>query len=441
MSKESKIGLDKNLIFRESFSDAVSVAQNIYSHGNLSSTGLKFSNGVCSFNGVDGVNSNSISYVTRTARMYRIVCTINAIKNSVIFSHDTVSTNARGLSINTSQLYFQYGSVTTLTGFVLSANVKYDIILLQSTDFYDRVYVNGVQVYQQYAGNYFKEKPATLTIGKQLPVSATQSSTLNIELFEIYNRALSASEIKNLYQGTTYIQPKTLPLLLDFDSTSGVCVDRTGLNTLTPTNVSIQKVGKTFSAYFNNNGTISIPHHNRFNNHAYGISVWFKPVTTKGSGVAPGYQDIISKNYGATWALPYVTFRLYFDTNNKFNIHFSKDSTSYYIATIAPVMKYNVFTNFIVVILTDRIYIYVNGILISLFTSVNIYGTGHSGEVVPIDLSNAPYSIYPINIGVNSILGTPLRGNVPKVQIFQGIPSNPDQFASQLYSSQKQNFL
>jgi len=78
----------------------------------------------------------------------------------------------------------------------------------------------------------------------------------DLELFEIYEGTLTDSEIKNLYDNDWNKEFISSNLLLDYDSTNGYITDRTGKNTLTPTDVSIKKTGSYYSADFN--GTTSL---------------------------------------------------------------------------------------------------------------------------------------------------------------------------------------
>lgn len=73
----------------------------------------------------------------------------------------------------------------------------------------------------------------------------------DIELLEIYQGTLTYSEIKNLYDNDWNKEFISSNLLLDYDSTNGYITDRTGKNTLTPTNVTIKKTGIYYGSEFN----------------------------------------------------------------------------------------------------------------------------------------------------------------------------------------------
>jgi hypothetical protein len=93
-----------------------------------------------------------------------------------------------------------------------------------------------------------------LTIGKRT-APFTSCFIGDLELFEIYQGTLTASEVKNLYDNDWNKDFISSNLLLDYDSTNGYITDRTGKNTLTATDVSIKKTGSYYSAEFN--GTTS----------------------------------------------------------------------------------------------------------------------------------------------------------------------------------------
>jgi hypothetical protein len=92
-----------------------------------------------------------------------------------------------------------------------------------------------------------------LTMGAR--TSGIRLLTKDLELFEIYQGTLTASEVKNLYDNDWNKDFISSNLLLDYDSTNGYITDRTGKNTLTATDVSIKKTGSYYSAEFN--GTTS----------------------------------------------------------------------------------------------------------------------------------------------------------------------------------------
>jgi len=73
----------------------------------------------------------------------------------------------------------------------------------------------------------------------------------DVDLVEIYEGTLTASEVKNLYDNDWNKELISSNLLLDYDSTNGYITDRTGKNTLTATDVSIKKTGGFYSSEFN----------------------------------------------------------------------------------------------------------------------------------------------------------------------------------------------
>ena len=85
----------------------------------------------------------------------------------------------------------------------------------------------------------------TITLGK---VSTSYLSG-SVNDFNLFTRALSASEIKNLYNGVAH-KDLTLTPLINFNSTAGKIIDLRG-NTITNTSTTIKRAGSIFSADFN----------------------------------------------------------------------------------------------------------------------------------------------------------------------------------------------
>lgn len=85
----------------------------------------------------------------------------------------------------------------------------------------------------------------TITLGK------VSTSYLNgsVNEFDLGNRALSASEVKNLYDGT-WNKDLTLTPLISFDSRQGTLTDKTG-KTIINTSTTVKRAGSIFSANFN----------------------------------------------------------------------------------------------------------------------------------------------------------------------------------------------
>jgi hypothetical protein len=248
-----------------------------------------------------------------------------------------------------------------------------------------------------------------------LKILGSNTGVIKYSLVEIYNRALSASEIKLLYQQRLYTQPIELPLLLDFDSTQGILVDRTGRNTLTATNVIIQQIGKVKSAYFNGTSSdIQIPSTFLESNNIV-VNTWTKNRSTTLQ------QCIAAIQLGSD-----MLWEVFFYFNGAASLRYNYNNTNAVLLGGGGIITKGIFMN-IICVLSNNMFpkIYINGILMA--TGASIYIANYSNH-------NKLY------IG-NHPIGGRFKGYIPKIQIFSGVPSNSDLFAAQLFSSQKNLFL
>lgn len=221
-------------VFRETFRDEQSVRRN---GGNP--TNVTFANGVGSFNGVN----SKINYKLPLNGTYsvRIRCNPTSfVANRYLF--DARGSDASGvgrffISVNT-------GLVNTSSG-----TVYVNGIVTKSTIFSNNneIVIAGIDLIEGSGLN-------RSLIG--LNQSNGDGLLGTIDLVEIYQGTLTASEVANLYNNTWNTEHSPTNVLLDYDSTQGTIKDRTGKNTLTPTDVSIKKIGQSYSADFN--GTTSI---------------------------------------------------------------------------------------------------------------------------------------------------------------------------------------
>lgn len=413
MSYESTQGFDKNLIFRETFNSAMTVQNNAYSKGSISATGIKFDNGIANFSTVNAsiVYRKSGTFFPTNFSL-RFIISFSKI-NVTSGSYGIITTSASGLGrislvVKSSTLYLDtWGSASPANVIIInniSLNTQYEVIL-STVGSTVNIYVNGNLISTYSLGNRISSN-ASLTISSSSVTSTL--SLFSLQLLEVYNKAFTASEVNLLFQGQIYVDPAKignnnygLPLLLDFDSTRGIIEDRTGKNTLTATNVSIQKIGKVYSAYFKTNVGININSPVINNTGNFIINTWIKVLN---------YKNTVDFIYAGN-------FFVYAQGNGTIAVVFDGTTVS---ATIIPYTS-KLF-NYIMVIKENSYAVYVNGYNIRSFTSCT-----------RLPVSNL-FLGYP-NGAYNS-----LKGYIPKVQVFQGIPSNPDLFASQIYNSQKGQF-
>lgn len=130
-----------------------------------------------------------------------------------------------------------------------------------------------------------------------------------ITLFEIYNRALSASEISALYKGVLYKDPTSeLNCLLDITAECGFIEDKTGKNQLTVNNVEVKRVGNSNAAYLKTTSS-NIDCGKVGNNLTdFIISIWFIPKYSLSSYSVIDCANNTSPEHG--WYL------YQYDTNN-----------------------------------------------------------------------------------------------------------------------------
>jgi len=217
--KEALTSPYNKCIFRETFSD-------VRRNGGVP-TAVTISNGIGSFNGT----SSYIKY--------------NKVLNGVY----SVRIKAKNLNPSSSCTYIDFrNSSGTGTGYITGGK----LILAASSG---TVYVNGVA--SAIVNATSSDIVITgMTINCFEMFLNTRYSLANwldsdVDLVEIYEGTLTASEVKNLYDNDWNKELISSNLLLDYDSTNGYITDRTGKNTLTATDVSIKKTGNYYSAEFN----------------------------------------------------------------------------------------------------------------------------------------------------------------------------------------------
>jgi len=227
--KEALTSPYNKIVFRETFSDEQSVRRN----GGVP-TNLTFEKGLAKF---DASIVKHIRY------------------NAIFRGTYSIRVKIKGLAYNSSNTYF-----IDSIGATFNLRMSNAGIVLTS---FGTVYVNGVATTTVIAGDNeilvsgITMAPDTLVFGTFRNLASQTSNIIgDVELFEIYEGVLTPSEVKNLYRNSWAKDDIKKDLLLDYDSTNGYITDRTGKNTLTPTDVSIKKTGSYYSADFN--GTTSL---------------------------------------------------------------------------------------------------------------------------------------------------------------------------------------
>lgn len=194
------------LVFREPFLDEQSVRNN----GGVP-TAVTFSNGVGSFDGT----SSYIKYNKNLKGVYSVrIKSKNLNPSSSCTYIDFRNSSGTGVGYLTGgNLNLSASSGTAYVNGVASA-----IVNATSSD----IVITGMTI------NCFE-------IFLNTRYNLTNYLYSDIELFEIYQGTLTASEVKNLYDNDWNKELISNNLLLDYDSTNGYITDRTGKNTLTLT--------------------------------------------------------------------------------------------------------------------------------------------------------------------------------------------------------------
>ncbi len=384
--KENFRSPDRSIIFRETFKSEYEVRKN----GGIPNNTL-FQNGKLTLTG-------SSSYVRCFIGRRLIISTISF---RIIYKKKTSSLgylfDLRGLGSGVGYLSDTSGTLTSGSG------LKYINGVLTSsytsTDFIE-VVVTGITVF---------------TYGRiEVVVGASNgyasSSNMEVKLFEIYNRSLSASEVSLLYKQQLYSEPQQLTKLLDFDSTGGQIVDLTGKNTLTATNVEIKQIGKVKSAYFNGSSSQIVIPNFVLPVISHTIRVIVKRETSN------LYTRVFSTS-SLEQDLLFYTGTIIRDYGASGGDVISYTSKNRYYYDILVFCTYNATSN------KFRTVVYINGVLI------------YKGLI-----DNTPYSTLSNTLYIGGNSSFKWKGFIPKLQIFNGIPNNPQEFAAQIFNSQKGNY-
>jgi hypothetical protein len=209
-------------IFREPFLDE----QSVRSNGGVP-TAVTFENGIASFNGT----TSYIKYNKNLNGVYSVrIKSKNLNPSSSCTYIDFRNSSGTGVGYLTGgNLNLSASSGTAYVNGVASA-----IVNATSSD----IVITGITI-------------KCFEIFLNTKYNLTNYLDSDTDLFEIYQGTLTASEVKNLYDNDWNKEFISSNLLLDYDSTNGYITDRTGKNTLTPTNVTIKKTGIYYGSEFN----------------------------------------------------------------------------------------------------------------------------------------------------------------------------------------------
>ena len=229
--KESLAKIDQKCIFKETFSDEATTRAN----GGIPSN-VTYQNGIGSFNGTSSYVPYNLPL--KGTYSFRIIGTFAASSFQKFLVDLRTNSGTGFLSITNSSIDNNGGTryINGSTGTSVPLT-KCDIV------------ISG-----------FTTTATILVFGCRYQLDVNTFLGGSIELLEIYSGSLTASECALLYSNKTYKEPllksSTITPLLNLSAFKGALRDSTGLRTLTPINVSINRIGNTWSPWFN--GTTSL---------------------------------------------------------------------------------------------------------------------------------------------------------------------------------------
>lgn len=248
MAKESIYGIGKEPIFRETFNDQQTVERNggvitdvTFNEGNGSFNGSTsfisypkrdFSNNIVSFEIRVKINENKIQRIVGTAD-------IGQVENGIVL--ETISGNlyfgiAQGLTANLALKTAIFNEWIHVIGVCDGVN--------------NHIYINNeIGTSNVINGNGVAAE--LLTIAND--IQATRRGNFDIDYFNIYNYALTAADVSNLYNNSRY-QELNLAPILNLTAQNGIIEDKAG-NNFTNTDVEVVRDGQIYSQKCN--GTTS----------------------------------------------------------------------------------------------------------------------------------------------------------------------------------------
>jgi hypothetical protein len=285
--KESLAKINDSLVFRETLNDASSVIRN---GGSI--TDCTFENGVGTFNG----SSSKITYpIVRGVKSIRIILTPSSTTEDIVKLSSSHSISVSGGTISATGLSSPTVYVNGIATSTVTAT-RSEIVITTATAF------NADDLQLGYISSYYDG---------------------TIDLIEIYNRALTTSEVSNLYNQRYH---KELPIntasgiLCDFNTFNGTISERTGL-TLTNTDVSTFKHGSYYSGLFNGSSSKIDTNVDFIGTNAVTFNVW---CFLYGWGESGNGRFLDNGKYRL---LPYASNYLYFSSNGGADVVYSAASS------------------------------------------------------------------------------------------------------------------
>ena len=241
-------------------------------------TDVEYENGVGGFGGNSSGILNPVTVpVGGSARTLRARMKTTSTNDyiSVISYGEQASNKFCGLEVKSNGLQFTGWSGADLaSGITVNDGEWHDcVIVYDGTTLF--TYVDGV------AGNSGNKSLDTThsSVGIGIRPGSTNNFPGDIDLVEIYNRALSAEEVKNLYENKTYKEISSEDEVMDIDPSQGVIADRWG-NTITNTAVTLKKIGNYYAEKYvqADASALTLPGSvGEFGTGDFTVAMWVKP--------------------------------------------------------------------------------------------------------------------------------------------------------------------
>jgi len=251
LAKEALYNTNRNIIFKETFNSENDVRRNRGVPVNVD-----FSDGVGSFNGT----SSYIRYLFNNIKFNNFSIRIKikskeAVNKPYISTRDVSTTQGLVFRLEDTykfRSYIDFGALVpnALTNNIYELNKWYEVVTTVDRNDVIKIYVDSIK--GEDSVDISSLSTVDININSLLTIGKAQDSAdfsnCEIDLVEIYNKALSAEEVSNLYNNTTYKDIRN-NLLFDFDCRQGIIEDKYGTE-LINSNVVIKK-DTVNTAYFN----------------------------------------------------------------------------------------------------------------------------------------------------------------------------------------------
>ena len=255
IGKESLIHLDKDVVFRETFNSYNDIAKN----SGVVSGSPTIDGGVMSFvtANTDKVvyPSSKFTFSNRTAFTIHTRVTVVDDKSFSLEQANIPSYRVVLLKHQDNNLYFVVANGSNSFGSVALAAGTYDVIgVYDGSGANDaaklKIYINGTNQTLSFSTAIPATAPSLIAKDFIIGVyNGVYYNTSDMDLVDIYDRALSGDEAKALYANRLYTEPSRDGLVLDVDPRLGVIVDRFG-NAITNTAVGIKRDGSVYSGEY-----------------------------------------------------------------------------------------------------------------------------------------------------------------------------------------------